>query len=294
MNPTDGSDPRSPFPVLVTGASGNVGGALVEILKTRGRAFRAAGTRPEKLREMYGDVDTMALDLLRPETYAPALQGMKGVFLLRPPAVADTKRTLNVFLDEAVRQGIEHVVFLSLHGAERKRWVPHRAVEQHLEAGPLSWTLLRAGFFAQNLADAYADDLREGVIRLPAGRGKVAFVDVRDLAEVAANVFDDPAPHRHKAWSLTGGEAIDFDDVAQTLSESLGRPVRYQPISLPGYVLHLRRRQTPWMLTAIMSVLHRGLRKGEAETVDPTLERLLGRCPRTLREYVAAHRSTWA
>jgi uncharacterized protein YbjT (DUF2867 family) len=203
------------------------------------------------------------------------------------------KQTLNVLVDRAAEHGVEHVVFLSVAGAERSRFVPHHAVEQHLMGGKLAWTLLRAGFFAQNLADAYRRDLLEdNRIYVPAKAGRVAFVDVRDLADLAALAFNAPAL-RNQAWALAGPEAVSFREVAAMLTEALGRPIRYEHASLPGYIRHLRGRGMPWMQVAVITGLHVGLRMGNASRADSTLARLLGRAPRTMREFIADHLALW-
>ena len=281
-------------PVLVTGASGNLGGAVVRALSRAGVAVRAAGTDPAALERRLG-VDAVRLDLHDPASFAPALDGAGGLFLMRPPAISSVRRTLNRLLDVAEGIGVGHVVFASVAGAQTNPVVPHHRVEKHLQASGLSWTILRPGFFAQNLADAYrADITRDDRIHLPAGRGRVAFVDVRDVGEAAAAVFGDPTAHRGAGYHLTGGQAVDFDQVAELLSHEVGRPITYQPASVLGYLRHVHAQPLPWAQAVVQTVLHTGLRRGQAETVDPTLARLIGRPPRTLQEYVHDHRDTWS
>ncbi len=280
--------------VLVTGAAGNVGREVVRALGARNIRARAADRHPERARALFGaDVEAVRLDYRDRTTFA-AVDGARAVFLLRPPAIADVEQTLVPFIDEAWRRGVAHVVFLSVAGADKNFLVPHHAVERHLASSSGGWTVLRPGFFAQNLGDAYRRDIVEdGRIYLPAGRGRAAFVDVRDVAEVAAAIFAAPAEHDRCAYTLTGGEAIDFATAARHLTDALRRPIRYQPASVVGYVRHLRGRGLPWSQVGVQTLLHVGLRFGQAERVDPTLERLLGRLPRTVREYVQDHRSTW-
>ncbi|MEO8874136.1 MAG: NmrA family NAD(P)-binding protein, partial [Polyangiaceae bacterium] len=197
------------------------------------------------------------------------------------------------FVEAARRGGVRHVIFLSVAGAEKNKLVPHHAVERFLVASR-GWTLLRPGFFAQNFGDAYRRDIVEDArVYVPAGRGCVAFVDVRDIAEVAAMALASPAEHDGHAYTLTGAEAVNFASAAATLSDVLGRAIRYEPASLVGYVLHLRARGMPWAQVGVQTVLHAGLRLGQAEHVDRTLERLLGRRPRSLHEYMRDHRATW-
>ena len=134
---------------------------------------------------------------------------------------------------------------------------------------------------------------KTGASTFPPGKEKVAFVDVRDLAELAALIFSSPAEHERRGYTLMGRDAIDFTSAASCLSDALGRPIRYEPASIVGYVRHLRRRGMPWAQVGVQTILHAGLRFGQAERVDPTLERLLGRRPRTVREYVHDHRDVW-
>ncbi|MCI4066766.1 SDR family oxidoreductase [Micromonospora sp. R77] len=281
-------------PVLVTGATGNVGGAVARSLAATGVAVRVAGPDPAAMRLRFPDVPGVRLDFADPGTFESALAGAGGLFLLRPPQIARVGPTLNALVDAAARHGVGHVVFSSVTGADTNVVVPHHRVETHLRASGLPYTILRPGFFAQNLADAYRRDIREeNRIYLPAGSGRAAFVDTRDLGDVAATVFADPAAHAGAGYPLTGAEALDFDEVAAVLTEELGRPIRYHPATVGGYLRHLRRRDAPLVQALVQTVLHTGLRRGQAERVDPTLPRLLGRAPRTLRQYVHEHRELW-
>jgi uncharacterized protein YbjT (DUF2867 family) len=275
--------------VLVTGSTGNVGREVVRALRGRGIAVKAADRDPNRVAALFaGDVEGVTLDFRDRRTFACA-DGADALFLLRPPAIADVVETLLPFVDEARRRGVRHVVFLSVAGAEKNRLVPHHAVERHLMAGD-GWTILRPGFFAQNFAGAYRRDIIDDArVYVPAGRGRVAFVDVRDLADVAAQVFASPAEHDRRAYTLTGPEAIDFEAAAALLSEAVGRTIRYDRASLIGYMLHLHRHGMPWAQVGVQTVLHAGLRLGQAARVDSTLEQLLGRSPRTLREYFHDH-----
>ena len=283
-------------PILVTGATGNVGREVVRALVARGAAVRAADRHPARIDSLFdARVASVALDFLDPATFDAAAAGCRSLFLLRPPAVADVKPTLNAFVDRARARGVGHVVFLSVAGAGTNRLVPHHAVEVHLRARGHDWTLLRPGFFAQNFGDAYRRDIVEDArVYVPAGRGRVAFVDVRDVAEVAAAIFASPAEHESEAYTLTGAEAVDFRSAAAALTDVLGREIRYKAASLIGYAMHLRGRGMPWAQVGVQTVLHAGLRLGQAEQVDPALSRLLGRRPRSLREYMQDHRTTWA
>ena len=282
-------------PVLITGASGNQGGPAARCLLELGMPVRVAGTRPDALRAAFPSMQAVRLDLTDPASFAPALDGVGSVFLLRPPAIAKMGPTLNAFLDEAQRLGVDHVVLSSVAGAERNKHIPHRKAEDHLQASLLDWTILRPGFFAQNLTGAYRIDIAEDDrIYVPAGAGKAAFIDTRDIGEVAAEVLAQPEAHVGKAYWLTGGEALSFAEVAALLEEELSRSIRYVPASALGYVRYLRKRhRLGWMQTIVQTALHLGLRRGDAEGCSGDVERLLGRPPRTMREFIEDHHDAW-
>jgi uncharacterized protein YbjT (DUF2867 family) len=279
--------------ILVTGASGNVGRAVVDCLQSRQIPFRIGSRQPNSVRPEAG-IEVVPFNFLDPTTFRSAAQGCNAVFLLRPPAISNTQKTLNPFIDEARAAGVKQIVFVSVAGAADNPMVPHHAVEQHLRQGPPDWTILRPGFFAQNLGDAYREDIvQSDRIFVPAGAGKVAFIDARDIAAVAVKALVDPIPHRAQTYVLTGSEALTFAEVANNLSAELARSIIYQPASIPGYGLHLLRRGLPPVQVLVQTVLHVGLRFGQAEAVDETLAKLLEHSPRSLRDYVRDHRNLW-
>lgn len=276
--------------VLVTGASGQVGRAVLAAAGALGlpatAALRAPGGR-------HG-VPGVAFDFTDRRTWPAALDGHDRLFLLRPPAISDVRATLIPFVDAAREAGVRHVVFLSVAGAGRNCFVPHRAVEDHLRAAGGGYTLLRPGFFAQNLAGAYREDIRrDHRLYVPAGHAPVNWVDVRDVGEAAARILAAPAGHRGRAYTLTGPGPVDWEEVARLLSATTGRPVRYQPASIPGYLLHLRRRGLPAGAIAVQTVLHVLLRFGGGAGVDPALARLLGRPPRSIAESIRDQADAW-
>lgn len=280
--------------VLVTGATGNVGRVVVHHLQQGGVDVRAADLRPAEPTEALPPTTHVRLDLTDPSTFAGALAGVQRVFLIRPPAIARVGPTINAFVDAAAAAGVEHIVFSSVTGAEDNPIIPHHRIETHLVDSGIAWTMLRPGFFAQNLGTAYRTDIHEqDRIHVPAGDGRVAFVDTRDLGEVAAMVLVDPAPHAGRGYTLTGPRAVTFAEVADLLTEALGRRIDYEPASVLGYLRHLRAQGLPITQALVQTVLHTGLRRGDAEQVDPTLAGLLGRDPRDIADYVDDHVALW-
>jgi len=276
--------------VLVTGSTGNVGRYVVKALVEHEVEVRAA-VRPGSAD--HPDAPSVPLDFEDASTWEAALDGIDGLFLLRPPAISDVRRTLNAFVDRG-RDALQHVVFLSVAGAESNSVIPHAKVEAHLQAGDTPWTFLRASFFAQNVCGPYRVDIRDDDrIYVPAGRQAVSWVDTRDLGEAAALAFLDPDA-RNQAWTLTGAETRTFDEVAALLTRYLDRPIQYVPATIAGYLYHLRRRrELPWGAAIVYMVLHTAIRLGAENRIDPTLEGVLGRAPRTIEDTIRDHVALW-
>lgn len=200
---------------------------------------------------------------------------------------------MDPFVDAAEEAGTERVVFLSLLGAEKNPVVPHRRIERHLEASGLSYTFLRASFFMQNLTTVHREEIRERrEILVPAGRGRTSFVDARDLAAVAARALTEPG-HEDRAYPLTGAEALDYFEVAEVLSEVVGRRIVYARPTVPEFWRAARARGLPAGFVAVMVGIYATARLGLAGRVTDDLARVLGRPPTTLRRFAADHREAW-
>lgn len=261
-------------PIFVTGELGNVGREVVSALLAKWVRVIAADHQIARVSAAFGDrVIAKNFDFHHRESWASALAGAEHMFLLRPPAIADVKNTLNPFIDFARENGVDHVVFPSVAGSGRNRVVPHRKVEDHLRALGDHHTNLRPGFFAQNLQSAYLRDIVENDrIYVPAGRKPINWIDVRDIAEVAALVLMSPGAHRGQSYTLAGPRPVSWEEVTDALSTALGRVIRYEPASILGYIRHLSRRGLPPGAVLIQTLLHTLLRFGQGATVDPTLE----------------------
>jgi uncharacterized protein YbjT (DUF2867 family) len=278
-----------PSPILVTGASGNVGAPLVDALVAAGHPVRAAATRPAAAP---AGVQAVRLDFLDPSSFGPALQGVRRVFLMRPPQLADARRQFLPFITAMERAGVQEVTFLSLIGAQHNRLVPHRAIEDLLRASALGWTFLRCGFFMQNLSTTHRDEIRQGEIIVPAGGGRTAFIDTRDIAAIAARTLRENG-HAGRAYPLTGEESLDYAEVAGMLSAALGRPVVYRYPSLLRFVRHSLAAGRGAAFTAVMAAIYTTTRLGMAAGITPDARQLLGRPTRTLGAFIAEHRALW-
>ncbi|GAA1724819.1 NAD(P)H-binding protein [Isoptericola hypogeus] len=276
--------------ILVTGASGNVGSAVVRELEAAGADLRLAVRSPGP-----ADGREVAFDFTDPATWRTAFDGVRSMFLVRPPAIGNVKRDLLPAVAAARDAGVEHVAFLSLQGAEKNKVVPHATVEAWLRASGLAWTFVRASFFHQNLTTTHASDVRDrDEILVPAGRGATAFVDADDVGAVAAAALLDPGRHAGRAWTVTGPRALTYAQVAEILTAELGRPIRYPRPGIPRYARHARRELgMPWGMVAVTTAIYTTARLGLAAGLTGDVRTVLGRDPIDFAEFAHRERGAW-
>lgn len=271
--------------VLVTGATGTVGEPLVRDLLKRDASVRVATRSPDSARETFGDgPEYVEFDLSRPETWGETLAGVDRLFLLYPPgsAVSDVTE----FADAADRVGVEHVAFLSILGAEKFPFLPHRRIETHLARTGMRHTFLRASWFSQNLSEIHrAEIVERDELFVPAGDGVLSFTDARDVAAVAATVLTESG-HENRAYDLTGPAALDFHEVAAVFSDVLDRPIEYADPSRLTFARQMYRRGFSPGFVAFMVAEYSVVRLGRSGRTTDDVETLLGRPPRTVREFV--------
>lgn len=276
----------------MTGATGNVGRAVLRTLTANGVEPRVA-RRPGGAGSHPSDV---AFDFTEPGTWSAAFAGIESMFLLRPPALGNVRRDLLPAVAAARDAGVRHVVFLSLQGAEKNRIVPHATVEKWLRSSGLHSTFIRASFFNQNLSATHAADIRDqDEIIVPAGRGATAFVDAEDVGAVAGTALLDPQAHGNRAYTVTGGQALTYDEVAGILSAELDRPIRYTRPGLLGYARHARGRLgMPWSMVAVTSAIYTTARLGLAAGLTDDARRVLGRDPIDFATFAHRERAAWS
>ncbi|MDI3211611.1 SDR family oxidoreductase [Arthrobacter sp. AL12] len=284
--------------VLVTGATGNVGSAVLKLLRKANIPARGA-VSPEPPTSLVQVAETksatVAFDFLDPSTWDLAFEGIELVFLVRPPALSNVPRDIVPALEAARHAGVKHIVFLSLQGAESNSVVPHAKIEKWLRTSGLSWTFLRPSYFMQNLSTTHVAEIRDhSQIVIPAGKGRTALVDVNDIAAVAVEVLAHPEAHLNRSWTLTGPNAMTYDEVAEILSAELGRPIRYTRPSVGHYAKHARRDLgMPWEMVLVTAAIYTVARLGRAAGLTNDVRAVTGRPPTSFAEFAHRERDGW-
>jgi uncharacterized protein YbjT (DUF2867 family) len=283
-----------PSTVLVTGALGNVGAEVVKQVLARGGKVRAADIDVKKLEERFGDsVEPIRFDFTDPATYQAAFKDVKKMFYLRPPHLANVQRDLVPSMDAAKGAGVTQVVFLSLIGIEKAKYVPHYKVETYLQKIKMQTTFLRCSFFMQNLNTTHREEIKKrSEIFVPVGNAKTSFIDVRDIGAVAALALTEEG-HAGKNFALTGAEALDYWGAARIMSEVLGREIVYRNPNPFYFLIETVRRGMPVKFALVLMGLYTSTRFGMAENVTCEVEKLTGRKPISFRQYVSDYKDNW-
>jgi uncharacterized protein YbjT (DUF2867 family) len=222
--------------ILVTGATGNVASAVLDNLGTTDGNLRALAHDDSKAQSIKDrGVEAVVGDFLEPETLVPTLQGVSTVLLITPIHPEQVTQASNV-INAAKESGNDpRIVRLSVHQASHeappRNSRQHAQIEDELRSSGLPYTLLQPTTFMQNTLATARTVASEGRIYQPFKDGKLGMIDARDIGEVAAKVLTEEG-HEGKVYTLTGPAAISFYEVAEALSEVLGKEVRYVKISL--------------------------------------------------------------
>jgi uncharacterized protein YbjT (DUF2867 family) len=289
--------------VLVIGATGNIGREIVTGLVRSGDVRIVVGSRDaaKASAQFQGSTGVRAveLDADRAETLLPALQGVDTVIQVNSmsPAMAAQARNL---AEAARRAGVSHLVRSSLIGAGEPdpivEAVWHGDADKAIADSGIAYTLLRPTQYFQNFLSARnSQTIRgQGAISMPLGTSRVSNIDTRDIAEVATRVALAPGTEHHgKAYVLTGAESMTMDQVARAMSEALGKPVNYVAVEPEKFLQGLLANGVPPVIADAIQGWFAYCRAGRADRVTQDAERLLGRKPRSLRDFVNDHVSHW-
>lgn len=276
-----------PLPDLaVTGATGAVGGLVARALADLGVEQRLVVRRPERAPELAGAAVVQASYGDRGASLE-ALRGVRTLFMVSASEAKDRLAQHLDFVDAAAEAGVQHVVYTSFAGAAPDCMFTlgrtHYATEQRIREHGITHTFLRDNFYLDVLP-YFVDG--EGLLRGPAGDGRVAAVARADVARVATTVLHAPGDHADLTYDLTGPEALSLDEVADTITRVTGREVRYLEETLEeAYESRRRWPAEQWQYDAWVST-YTSIAAGEVAAVSDDVERVTGRPALTLEDHL--------
>src|SRR6202051_1252084 len=275
--------------ILITGASGNAGGAVLhEVLKS-GSGVRAMIRSKEDTAKVPQVAAAVIADFADKQSLRRALEGVDTVYLVSSPVGGLVELESNMIA--ACREaGVKHVVLNSALGAGAfpksfPSW--HRKVEDKLKASGMAYTILRPNGFMQNLIAYFAPSIRaQGAFYQSTGDAKVSHIDMRDIAVAAAKILSSPAHHSGKIYELNGAEALSYAEIAEKISKATGRKVQYVDIPANAQRKALLDMGMPDFLITALLELQEYYAAGKASKVDGTLESLINRAPAKMDDFL--------
>ena len=275
--------------ILITGAGGTIGTALLNELKGVNVKLRLGYHSADKVAKAKATgQDAVELDFGKPETLEAAFAGVDTLFLLGSGGAGQTGRELNA-VRAAKTAGIKKIVKLSVIGARAEDYTlgtMHSIVEKEIEASGFTWTFLRPNGFMQNFVNLMGGTIpSQNAFYQPAADAKISHIDVRDIARVAAKALTETG-HEGKAYDLTGPEAFSYEHAAEVLSKVLGRKITYVAISdEAARGAMIGAGLTEWYADGLVD-LNRHYRTGAAAVVSTAVKDVTGREPGTFEQFV--------
>jgi uncharacterized protein YbjT (DUF2867 family) len=275
--------------ILITGASGTVGKAVLQEVAKSGAKHRAMYRSAAEAAKAPPGTETVIADFAKRETLAPALQNVESIYLVCSPIPELVQLEGNV-IDACLDAGVKHVVLNSAMGAgdwNKSFPVWHRKVEDKLKSTKLSYTILRPNSFHQNVVAFYAPSVRaQGVFYSSMQNAQNSFIDVRDIAAVAAKALAGGG-HAGKIHELNGPEALNYTTLAAKIARVAGREVKYVDIPMEAQRKAMLEQGMPdWLVTALLELQEYYL-AGKGGQTDDLSQRLLGRAPITMDQFLA-------
>jgi uncharacterized protein YbjT (DUF2867 family) len=272
--------------ILLTGATGTIGRATMTALRAANAAFKVAARNPAELHAL--GVPSVAFDWDQLGSYLPALQGVDRLFLLTP----NSERQVGYILQAvaaAKRAGVRHIVRVSVMGADAEPGIilgrQHFAAEREIRASAIAWTTLRPTFFMDNFIRYYGvDPHKDSQVYLPNGDGKAAWVDPADVGDVAARVLCTDG-YAGSVIDLTGPELLSSAEALSVLGSVLGHHYAYVDVPEQAAREAMEKNAMPaWLVDAFLE-LNALIRLGHAATLTRGVQQVLGRPPRSMREW---------
>ena len=268
--------------IAITGSTGQVGRRVAHQLADLSPTLIVRDAA--KVPHIKGS-PVMVTDYTEAANSVRALEGADVLFMVSAAESKFRRVQHRTFIEAAAAAGVSHIVYTSFCGADPDAVFTlgrdHADAETAIRGSGMHFTLLRDNFYS-DLLPYFADD--SGVIRGPAGDGRVAAVARADVADVAAAILRCPASHAGITYELTGPDALTLDEVAERASTVIGRTLRYVPETVDeAYASRAHYGAESWQLDAWVST-YTAIADGMTERVTDHVERVSGHRARTIEE----------
>ena len=278
--------------ILITGASGTNGREILKQFAEIGVPVRAMVRSAAKAKDLKAfGAEIVEGDFADPESLDSALRGVEKALML-PPIVPNAVELQRNFIEAAQRANTQLVVKFSAIGADPKspmrlgRW--HGDAEKLLEFSGIPFVHLRPNGFMQNFLGFGSLIASQGIFTQPGGDAKISHVDVRDIVSVIVKTLTEDG-HAGKTYTITGSEALSFDQVAEKISSVIGKPVKYIDITPEAFKQSFLEWGQPDWLADTFNEMFALYREGWGAEVTNDIEIVAKKSPIAFEEFVQDH-----
>lgn len=265
--------------IAVFGATGTVGSLLVPHLVKQGHQVKALSRKATA----FPGAEAVRFDYTQPEQLPAVLEGVTAAYLIMPADSVEVLAYLGPVIRAAAERGVK-LVLQSAMGTEAEEANPYRQVELQVERSGVPFVILRPNWFSDNFHLMWSQDVQAGTLPLPAGTGKTSFIDARDIAEAAAvalttNRFDG------QGLTLTGPQALGFDEAAAIASRATGKPLEYVALTEEAFIQRMRGFGFDAPYAGMLAALFAAVREQWSAPVNDAVPVMTGHPARSFERY---------
>jgi len=273
--------------IFITGATGNVGKAVVQHLLQLTNDQLIAGVRnPGKASMQFPIANNLFYQSFDFENFPPnseVFADIDIIFLLRPPHLSAVDQYFKPILQSMVENGVKKVVFLSVQGVEKSSVIPHHKIEQLIVASGLDYIFVRPSYFMQNLSTTFLNEIRtKKSITVPAGNGIFNWVDVDNIGEATAHMILKFDQFKNKGYDLTGNENKTFGEACAELTKFTGTEIKFISPSLLRFFRMKRKEGMAFGFILVMTLLHYLPRFQKSPFISKHIRNITGKEPTAL------------
>ena len=278
--------------ILVTGATGHLGGQVLKLLveKVDPKSLSAIARDTSKLSEFKEKgVTIIQADYNDPASLVKAFQKIDSLYFVSGSELDKRMKQHENVVDAAKKAGVKHVVYTSFQRKNETEDSPiamvaatHLQTEKWLKESGVNYTIMKHALYSEGVPMFLGEKVIEnGMIYQPAGEGKSAFATRYNMAEAAVTVLTTHG-HENKSYEISAGTAYSYDDIAKMLTEISGKQITYVSPSEDEFKKTLTEAGVPDALIGISALFAAGIKQGEFDIPDSTLEKLIGHKPEDL------------
>jgi len=277
--------------ILVTGATGNIGRNVVELLKEKGADFVAATSS-----NAIEGLNSVSMNFADMASLEKAMNGISTVFMVIPSHPEMVRWGENI-INAAKKSGVKHIVRSSGSLANINSEILIEKLlattDEYLKQSGINYTITAPSFFMQNFINYFTADYKSGVIYQPTGDEKINWIDLRDIAAVNVEILLNPEKYLGQTLTITGSECLNYKEAINQMNEITAKETKYISVPNEAAIQGMKDINFPPFIIDIMMSLNESIKQGHAVETTDTVEKVTGQKPITFKQFVAVNKAIW-